>query len=932
MADGTDAMTAAFAATNDLLTMGSDSDDMWNTAFGGITGPDINAAFIGFFPEIAYDSMVTIGRESSATPGGAITAVVADPPGAFDNALGGFATSGADLVLTDGTWFTTPDQVNALGTGPDFRVLLGQVTCSGDVEYQLNVQLNDGGVGGAVLQYVWDQNAVDDAQTLECSLQYPADPTCGGPGPVDGCTDPTACNYDATANNDDGSCEFTSCAGCTDATACNYDPTATIDDGSCDLPDGCTDATACNYDATASCDDGSCEFTSCAGCTDATACNYDPTATIDDGSCDLPDGCTDATACNYNASASCDDGSCVFATGCDTCSGETDGTGTVVDNPEVGEACDDGLASTINDTVQADCTCVGIGVVPGCTDANACNYNPAANQDDGSCVLPDGCTDTGACNYDAAASCDDGSCEYTSCAGCTDATACNYDATATIDDGSCDLPDGCTDAGACNYDASASCDDGSCEYVSCAGCTDAAACNYDATATINDGSCDFPGDACDDGDADTINDTYQADCGCAGTPVGGGPATPLALTPLGTCASLTGDVSGGDVSFEIVPATSGVRVEVSTADFDAVVTILDGVGTVVTSINVGGLGDEYLNVGNLTAGDTYEVVVSSASGAGAFNICGQILPDTRADYGVGPYDLCDIYKADYVAADDYRYRFQLDGVDQTSYTNGVANTLLVLNNVPLLDLDTEYNVQIDAGFELSLADGSTELVWVMADEDNAFTTLPQPVTQMRTIDNCANHGPHFLGDYIRATPWVCGSSDWEWSFVRTDITEFEILKLSGSTNRWLRLSSVGGLVPGATYDVKCRPIYPNGTPTTFGPVECMTIVGPAPGEAADGPVVEDVEVLDRIEIEPTAAIYPNPNNGEFMNVNLTGVEGKVTVDIINGMGAMVRSMEMTVAGDNVNEVIALNGIASGVYMVNITVNNTVITERLVVQK
>ena len=47
MADGTDAMTAAFAATNDLLTMGSDSDDMWNTSFGGITGPDINAAFIG---------------------------------------------------------------------------------------------------------------------------------------------------------------------------------------------------------------------------------------------------------------------------------------------------------------------------------------------------------------------------------------------------------------------------------------------------------------------------------------------------------------------------------------------------------------------------------------------------------------------------------------------------------------------------------------------------------------------------------------------------------------------------------------------------------------------------------------------------------------------------------------------------------------------
>ena len=78
--------------------------------------------------------------------------------------------------------------------------------------------------------------------------------------------------------------------GCTVTTACNYDSTATEDDGSCVLPDGCTDSTACNYDSTAGCDDGSCEFISCweppnSGCTYASATNYDSTATIDDGSC-----------------------------------------------------------------------------------------------------------------------------------------------------------------------------------------------------------------------------------------------------------------------------------------------------------------------------------------------------------------------------------------------------------------------------------------------------------------------------------------------------------------------------------------------------------------------------------------------------------------------------------------------------------------------
>ena len=80
-----------------------------------------------------------------------------------------------------------------------------------------------------------------------------------------------------------------------------------------------------------------------------------------------------------------------------------------------------------------------------------------------------GCTDPAACNYDPAATVDDGSC--LTAYGCTDATACNYDASATCDDGSCILPDGCTDPTASNYDASATCDDGSC--IPCVyGCTD----------------------------------------------------------------------------------------------------------------------------------------------------------------------------------------------------------------------------------------------------------------------------------------------------------------------------------------------------------------------------------------------------------------------------------------------------------------------------
>ena len=48
---------------------------------------------------------------------------------------------------------------------------------------------------------------------------------------VEGCMNPAACNYDETATDEDGSCEYETCAGCTDAASCSYYEAATIDDG-----------------------------------------------------------------------------------------------------------------------------------------------------------------------------------------------------------------------------------------------------------------------------------------------------------------------------------------------------------------------------------------------------------------------------------------------------------------------------------------------------------------------------------------------------------------------------------------------------------------------------------------------------------------------------------------------------------------------------
>lgn len=48
------------------------------------------------------------------------------------------------------------------------------------------------------------------------------------------------------------------------------------------------------------------------GCTDSISSNYNPQATIDDGSCIYIAGCLDSLACNFNIEANIDDGSCEY--------------------------------------------------------------------------------------------------------------------------------------------------------------------------------------------------------------------------------------------------------------------------------------------------------------------------------------------------------------------------------------------------------------------------------------------------------------------------------------------------------------------------------------------------------------------------------------------------------------------------------------------
>lgn len=330
---------------------------------------------------------------------------------------------------------------------------------------------------------------------------------------------------------------------------------------------GCIDQFACNFNPSATCNDGSCDY-SCFGCTDPAAFNYDPDATIDNGTC-----CSTANYVTLTTDAP--DGNAfefyVYSPYSGYYQSGSDGSSFCLP-----EGCYflypyyyDPLTfpSTVNVTItNADGEIIFQAPVSNETQQGVSFSNNASA----------GCTDPFACNYDPTASCNDGTCDF-SCLGCTDPEAANFDPTATIDDGSCcdniytlsstassfyfsmyaatsqsgasgfypgissicmeegcitmdiwadptatsipfdwqlfdangnevasgtvtepyggnfqfgiNVIPGCSVPSACNYNPEANCNDYlSCDY-SCYGCTEPSAPNYDPEALFDDGSC-----------------------------------------------------------------------------------------------------------------------------------------------------------------------------------------------------------------------------------------------------------------------------------------------------------------------------------------------------------------------------------------------------------------------------------------------------------
>ena len=529
-------------------------------AVGASTATGIMSSLLGFFPDLLYDSWVTIGHAPEDGTPQATVSTIASPN---QNWIAEFE-AGNDLIMDDligGLWYIFNDGNDQGVPDEDGKVLIAQLTTDGDVTVELTGQFfPDFGTGA--------NGEADGTQDQLFSSVLggacPSEPAGDCTYPAEGLDCDGNCLNDADA---DGICdEDDPCIGEPDECGICNGPGSIYECGCTDIPSGDCDCNGSQLDALGVCggtcsadldNDGICDdVDDCAGTLDACGICNGPGATYTCGCTEIPDGECDCNGSTLDAIGVCggscaedvdDDGICDDV---DDCIGTFDALG-VCNGSCTADLDGDGVCDDVDDCVG---TYDALGI---------CNGNcPEDLDQDGICDNAEilGCTDSSACNYDATATEENGSCTTNDAIG-----ECGGDCTADVDeDGLCDSEDPCIG----NYDACGICN-GPGEIYAC-GCEDIpdgdCDCNGNQLDIIGDcgGSCTEDADVdgiCDDVDpcigaydacgiCNGPGEVYQ--CGCSNIPVGDCDCDGNQIDAIGVCGGeCASDENGNGICDDI---------------------------------------------------------------------------------------------------------------------------------------------------------------------------------------------------------------------------------------------------------------------------------------------------------------------------------------------------------------------------------------------
>ena len=147
MQNESDFMSSCSGDSENPLILASTTGEWYNNTYAQIwNAQGLNVVFFTFFPELAYDSFLTIGAEDSTTPGAQHPSTVWGAIVPTEEFVGG---PGNNITVDDaigGAWYvsfpgTVEPSSHVAFAGEDLRVLVAQFSTAGAISGQFSCQV-----------------------------------------------------------------------------------------------------------------------------------------------------------------------------------------------------------------------------------------------------------------------------------------------------------------------------------------------------------------------------------------------------------------------------------------------------------------------------------------------------------------------------------------------------------------------------------------------------------------------------------------------------------------------------------------------------------------------------------------------------------------------------------------------------------------------
>lgn len=430
---------------------------------------------------------------------------------------------------------------------------------------------------------------------------------------------------------------------------------------------------------------------------------------------------------------------------------------------------------------------------------------------------------------------------------------------------------------------------------------------------------------------------------------------PLSNTLAGCTDSPQSASVGPDRWYKFIAQSTAVSITLSSASQDDFIELYSRTGNTFTLLDSenasAGNGDyEKLNYSGLTIGNVYYISIGGSVN-GAFTLCIQHLLRSWGAYSqpASGFQLCSNYKCVYRGNSSnsvsYTFNFTETGGTETApfetTSASTSSTYIALNN-PVLALQYGgiYNVQVDALYNLTNSAGAPNPITIpglITDPNSTGVTMGNhSLLEVRSSQRCPAslfRGTYLNGARVGGANPVCGALNYTYEFQQVaSCNDGSTVGLAStftnsSSSPYLQLGVLPTGVNAGAWDVRIKPNFSYGS-GTYGPAQRIRVNGTAAGTE----IIEESAISEREEYINETSVYPNPSDGNTLNVRATNLKNEVVqIRIIDALGKMVWSNSLFNSGD-INTTINFNETLSpGVYNLEIMDGNEAQTSRLIVQ-